>query len=194
MIKRLWLRGLSFARIYRRLILIERSLSQPFPEVSAGVPVRVTVLARSEIDAYMAFRPDQDAAEVRRRLDEGHRCFAVWHEQQIIHAAWTVTRQARIEYLSREIELASDQIYLCNAFTAPAFRGLGASPVRIQEVVRYFRDRGYRQLLSALRPENRAVFRQWDKLGYRRLGTIGYIGLDPFRRAFYRAERGRLPP
>ena len=195
MIKRLWFRGLSRARIYRRLILRERPFSQPFPDVSARVPVCVSLLAAGEIDAYMAFRPDQSIAEVRRRLDEGQRCFAVWHDRRIIHAGWAVTGRARIEYLSTEITLAPDEVCSYDVFTSPAFRGLGVSPARLLEVVRYFRDRGYRCLLGAILPENRSSLREGEKVGWdRRIGVIGYVGLGPWRHVFCRIERGASPP
>ena len=195
MIKRLWFRGLSRARIYRRLIVYERPLSQPFPDVSARVPVCVRVLAADEIDAYMAFRPDQSIAEVRRRLDEGKQCFAAWHDRRIIHATWAVTGRARIEYLSTEIALAPDEFYSYDAFTSPAFRGLGVAPARMLEMIRYFRDRGYRCQISALLPENRSGLRQGKKVGRRRhIGVIGYVGLGPWRHVFSRMERGALPP
>ena len=194
MIKRLWFGGLSRAGIYRRLILRERPLSQRFPDVSARVPVCVSLLAAGEIDAYMAFRPDQSIAEVRRRLDEGQQCFAVWHDRRIIHAAWAVTGRARIEYLSTEITLAPDEVCSYDVFTSPAFRGLGVSPARLLEMVRYFRDRGYRCLLGAILPENRSSLREGEKVGWdRRIGVIGYIGLGPWRHVFRRIERGASP-
>ena len=195
MIKRLWFRGLSRARIYRRLIIRERLLSQPFPEVPARVPVRVSLLAAGEIDAYMAFRPDQSIAEVRRRLDEGQQCFVAWHDRQIIHAAWAVTGRARIEYLSTEIALAPDEVYSYDVFTSPAFRGLGVAPARMLETIRYFRDRGYRCQLSAILPENSPGLRPGEKIGGRiRIGVIGYVGLGPWRHVFCRMERGASPP
>ena len=195
MIKNLWFRGLSRARIYRRLILRERLLSQPFPDVSARVPIRVSLLAADEIDAYMAFRPDQSIAEIRRRLDEGQQCFAVWHDRRIIHTGWTVTGRARIEYLSTEMPLAPDEVYSYDAYTSPAFRGLGVSPARMLEMMRYFRDRGYRCQLGAILPENRSSLQQGEKSGsYRLIGEIGYVGLGPWRHVFSRIGRGAPPP
>ena len=195
MIKRLWLGGLARVRIYRRLVLLERPLTQPFPDVSARVSVCVRLLAAGEIDACMVFRPDQSIAEIRRRLDEGQQCFAVWHDRRIIHAGWAVTGRARIEYLSTEIALAPDEVYSYDVFTSPAFRGLGVSPARLLETVRYFRDRDYRRLLSAILPENRSGLRQGEKVGWdRRIGVIGYLGLGPWRHVFCRIERGVSPP
>ncbi len=194
MIKRLWFRCLARAKIYRRLILRERPLSQPFPDLSARVPVCVSLLAAGEIDAYMAFRPDQSIAEVRRRLDEGQRCFAVWHDRRIIHAAWAVTGRARIEYLSTETTLAPDEVYWYDVFTSIAFRGLGASAARMLEMMRYFRDRGYRRLFGAILPENRPSWLLAENAGWSRIGVIGYVGLGPWRHVFCRIERGASPP
>lgn len=195
MIKRLWFKGLSRARIYRRLILRERPLSQPFPEASARVPVCVRLLAAGEIDAYMAFRPDQSIAEVRRRLDEGQQCFVAWHDRRVIHAGWAVTGRARIEYLSTEIALAPDEVYAYEVFTSPAFRGLGVSPAGMLAMTRYFRDRGYRCVLTVILPENRSGVRLGEKVGrYRRIGVIGYVGLGSWRHVFCRVERGASPP
>jgi len=194
MIKKLWFGGLARARIYRRLLIVERPLSEPLPDVSAHVPVCVSLLAADDSAAYMAFRPDQSTIEVRRRLDEGQQCFAVWHDRRIIHAAWTVTGRAWIEYLSTEIPLASDEVWAYDVFTSPAIRGFGASPARMLEMIRYFRGRGYRCLLGAILPENRSSLRLGEKVGWiRRTGVIGYVGLGPWRHVFCRIDRGVSP-
>ena len=185
-LRRLWFAGLSFTRIYRRLVLLERPLTQSFSDVSAHASMRVSVLAETEVAAYMAFRPDQDAANIRLRLEHAHRCFAVWHEQQIIHAAWAATARARIEYLSRELPLAPDEVYVYDAFTAPAFRGRGASPLRALTLGEHFRAQGYRRLLTAVHPENRVGFRPLEKVGTRPVGVIGYVGLGRWRWQFCR--------
>jgi len=184
-IQRLWFRSLSRARIYRRLILIERPLSEPVSNISPRVPVTVRVLADSEIGAYTALRPQQDPAQIRRRLDGGHWCFAVWNDQRIIHVAWAAVQHVKIEYLAWEMELAPDQVYVYDIFTAPAFRRSGAASIRSVEMMRYFRELGYQRLLGAVSPEDRSAFRQ--NVGYRRIGVIGYIALGPWRRAFRRS-------
>jgi GNAT superfamily N-acetyltransferase len=189
-IRSFWFRGLATARVYRRLVLLERTLSDPLPDVSIGVPVRVSVLTDSGVGAYTVLRPDQDIAEVRRRLDEGQWCFAVWHEGQIIHASWAVQRRATVDYLSAEIPLAPDEVYVYGGFTALPFRGLGASAARILAMASYFRDRGYRRLLSAVLPENTSSLRAWGRVGYRRVALIGFVGLGSWRRPFRRMERG----
>ena len=82
-----------------------------------------------------------------------------------------------------------------DAFTSPEFRGLGASPARLREMMRYYRDRGYRCLLGAVLPENKASLRLSEGVGgYRHIGVIGYVGLGPWRHVFCRMERDASPP
>ena len=180
-LRTLWFAGLSFTHVYRRLILLGRPLNQAVPEIPVPGSMRVAMLVEGEIGAYMAFRPDQDASEIHRRLDQDHRCFTVWHEQQIIHAAWVATGRARIEYLSRDLALAPDEVYVYEAFTAPAFRGRNASPVRALAMAEHFRSHGYRRVLTAVHPENKVGFRPLEKVGTRDVGVIGYVGVGRLR-------------
>lgn len=177
----LWFKALSFGRIYRRLILLERHLSHAIPEVQIPASIQVTVLRDSEIGAYLALRPDQDAAKIRCRLAHGHQCFVVWHEGQIVHAAWAATGRAPIEYLSRDLTLSPGEVFVFDAYTAPAFRGHGASPLRAVVLGEHFRAQGHRSVLSGVHPENRAGFRPLEKIGAKRVGVIGYIGIGPWR-------------
>lgn len=180
-LRTLWFAGLSFSRIYRRLLLFERSLDQAPAHIPASGSMHVTMLAANEIVAYLAFRPDQNASEIRRRLDEDHRCFAVWRKQQIVHAAWAATGRVRIEYLARELTLPSDVAYIYDAFTTSEFRGRNASPVRALAMGDHFRARGYRRFLTAARPENAAGMQVFGKTRSRRVGVIGYLGLGRLR-------------
>ena len=126
----LWFASLAFFGIYRRLVLLERPVSPAVAPVRASTSMHVAVIGADGLAAYLSFRPDQTDAEIRRRLAEGHACFAVWHGERIVHAAWAAVGRAPIEYLSRDLVLGPDEVFVFDAFTAPAFRGRGASPLR----------------------------------------------------------------
>ena len=185
-LRSLCLRGLSFTRIYRRLVLLSRTLDEQPQELATALPLRIGLLDKQQLDAYRILRPEQSPAELFRRLEKGHQCFIVWHEQQIIHAAWAVTGRATIEYLSREIALPPDEVYVYDAFTAPAFRGYGASPLRALTLGEHYRARGCRYALTAVHPENAKGFRPLEKVGARRVGVIGYVGVGAWRWQFSR--------
>jgi RimJ/RimL family protein N-acetyltransferase len=187
-LRSLWFTALSFARIYRRLILLERSLGT-VPPVSFAASFRVAALEDNEVGAYLAFRRDQDAATIRSRLSQGHRCFAVWHQEQIVHAAWAATGRAPIEYLTRDLTLDSGEVFVFDAYTEPAFRGQGASPVRALVLGHHFRTHGYQRVLTAVHPENTVGFRPLEKLATRRVGVIGYLGIGPWRWHFCHRRR-----
>jgi hypothetical protein len=53
---------------------------------------------------------------------------------------------------------------------------------------------GHRRVLATIYPENRPGVRMVEKLGYRRIGTIGYVSLGPWRRDFCRIRPGALAP
>ncbi len=167
-------------------MLLARPLTASLPEVAAPSLIRIAVLAPEETDAYLALRPDQSSAEIRLRLARGRLCFAAWHGGQIVHAAWGATQRAPIDYLMREIELAPDEAFVFDAFTEPAFRGRNLSPLRALVMGRFYRDRGYRRILTAVHPENRAGFRPLEKVGTRPVGLIGFVGIGPWRWHFLR--------
>ena len=184
----LWFAALGAARIYRRLVLLARPLGPSGLELATPAGVRIAALTPEDVGAYLAFRPEQRSAEIRGRLSRGHRCFAAWQEHQIVHAAWGATERAPIDYLSQEIELSPDEVFVFDAFTAPAFRGRNLSPLRAVIMGRHYHEQGYRRVLTAVHPENRVGFRPLEKVGTRPVGLIGYAGIGPFRWHFCRGR------
>jgi hypothetical protein len=182
-LRSLWFKILG-ATVYRRLLLVERPLCEPVAEVRAGVPVEVSVLDRSEIAEYRAFRPDTEEAEVRSRLDGGQRCFVARHAGQIVSARWAAVDRVWIDYLSCELPLAPDEGYPYDLFTAPGFRGQAVSPATSTRMLRDFQRAGYRRMLGTVLPGNAASLRASAKTGYRPCGRIGYVGIGPWRWRF----------
>ena len=189
----LLLRALGAARLYRRLMLLERFLADPIVDIALPPDVEVRQLDLGDVPAYCALRPDADASVVRQRLIEGEWAFAAWRDGAIATVGWTAPGRAPIEYLDWTMPLAPDEGYSYDLYTAPAFRGHGlASAARIP-AMRYARDQGCRRLVSALLPENAPGWRTPATIGFRHIGWAGYIGPAPFRRYFCRLEPGALP-
>jgi SAM-dependent methyltransferase/GNAT superfamily N-acetyltransferase len=180
--------------VYRRAVLMERPLDQPALPVSPRVPVAISLLGGDQVDEYCSFRPEADPAQMRQRLEAGQRCVVARHEGQIVHACWTTDREARIDYLDREIRLAPGEAYIYESFTSPDYRGQHIASARVAWVAQDFRDAGCRRLLAIIMPENRVAFRVPEKSGYRPIGLMGYVRLGPWRHDFCRLEQGALPP
>jgi GNAT superfamily N-acetyltransferase len=193
-VRSLWFRVLG-RTVYRRLIVLERRLDEPIGGITAGIPAVVSILTDADVDRYAAFRPDTSPAEVRRRLDAGHRCFVVQHDGRIVHAGWAATTKPWVEYLGCEFPLAPGDVYQFNSYTAAAFRGLDLAGARVSWMAQYFRDAGARRLLAAVWPENARGFRPLEKVGYRAVGIIGTVRLAGWRHDFYRrTDTARVAP
>jgi hypothetical protein len=184
-IKGLWFKLLEVT-VYRRMVLLERSLAEPIADVVPGVPVVISLLRKTEMDEYAAFRPEANLSDIRHRLEIGHSCFVARHHGCIVHACWAATGRVWVDYLGCAIPLAPDEVYPYESFTALSFRGYNIAPMRITQSLRYFRDAGYQRVVTAVVPENTPAFRPLQKMGYRPFGMMGYCKIGPWRRDFYR--------
>ncbi len=188
-----WIALLARARIYRRLLLVELALDEtPVERPAPGLEVRL--LGAGDVAAYVAYRADPGAEEVGARLGRGELCAGAWREGRLISAVWAARGRAHIAYLDRELALGPDEAYAYESFTARAERGRDIASYRSNLIRRMLREAGVRRLVAAILPETPAVRRRSDRrraLGHERtLGVVGYVGLGPWRRHFFRAIPG----
>lgn len=178
---------------YRRLGVFELPLAAPPPEVPARVPLAFAPLADGDA-AEFASLGSSDPAETEARLAAGHGCFLARAGQELVGACWIARGELRSQYLGRRIELAPDEACSYETYTAPPARGQGVGPALRAWVAADLRDEGCTRLLATVDPDNAPAIRLVEKLGYRRIGTIGWLGVGPWRRAFCRMRAGARPP
>ena len=106
----LWFKILG-ETVYRRLLLLERPLQEAIPAVTARVPVVRSLVQKTEIAEYVEFRAGTDVAEVQSQLDAGHWCFVARSQRRMVATSWAATKRAWLDYLSRELRLAPDEVY-----------------------------------------------------------------------------------
>jgi GNAT superfamily N-acetyltransferase len=169
-------------------MLLERQVAEPIVNISPPAGVEVRLLQPGDAEAYAAFRPDRGRAECARRLGEGQWCIAAWYRRRIVSAAWGAAGRAQIDYLDREIFLAPDEVYSYDLFTLPGFRGSGMTSATRIPHIELLRDRGYRRALATSAAHNEPARALQDRLGYRSIGWIGYVGLGPWRHHFCRVS------
>lgn len=189
-LRELWF-GLLARTCYRRLWLVELDLEEIPPVPPPRAPLSFGFLGEPELAEYARFRPD-DAASARERFARGERCLAARSDGAIVSARWIASGEAVLEYLGRRLRLAPDEAFVHAAYTSPAFRGRGIAAACIHEYARRLRAEGHRRVLAAVGPENVPAIRSQARAGYRRMGTIGWVGVGPWRRHFLRADAGPL--
>ena len=189
----LWIKVLG-ETVYRRILLLERLLAEPVSKEPSRLPVTVRRLEEEQIGAYAAFQPASDLSDIRRRLKEGHQCYAAWHENRIIRVLWITTGSARIKYLGCRIRLASDEAYLYDSFTRPEYRGQNIPAAMPRHYVPKLLADGIRRMVADILPENQPGLRHAVKNGWKPIGLIGYFKLGPYRHDFCRMYGDSPPP
>jgi GNAT superfamily N-acetyltransferase len=191
-------RGLWFKllgeTVYRRLALFELPCAAGARAVPAPAGLTIGLLDPENVDEYLAFRPGSDADAVLARLRDGHHCFVSRLDGRLVHASWTARERMWSWYLGRDIPLAGDETCTYDTLTEPSARGLGIGAAQRAYMVSQLREQGYRRLLATIYPENRPSLRMVEKLGYRRIGLIGYASVGPWRHDFCRMRDGALAP
>jgi len=178
---------------HRRLWLIERDPGKDPPRSHCTLEgVECRPLQAEDADAYVAFRPEADRAEILGRLEAGHQCFAVWKDDRIINAGWVGQGRCWVEYLDLDIELAPGTGYLYEVFTAEEYRGHRVSSERFAYQSRVLAEQGCRRTIAAIWPENPAVAKSAARATFDTVGEIGYWGFGPLRYRYCRCE-GETP-
>jgi GNAT superfamily N-acetyltransferase len=173
--------------VYRRMILMQRPFDFSMREVELEAATSFRPLQVEDLDLYLALRPEADEEEIRRRFAFRHVCYGAFREDRLVQACWIATERAYIDYLGAEIRLLSGVGYLYDLYAIPEARGLNLHRAMWPHVFRYFRNAGPIYVLAAFHPEN-GIQRIFARLGFRPVGTLGYVGVGPARRLFYRGE------
>ena len=190
-----WFKSLS-ALGYRRLVLLERYLTPPEPQVETGLPLGIAMLKPGDVDDYFAFRPEAARELVLDRLRRAQTCFVARREGRIVSACWSTTGPAWSEFLSCEIAVAAGEVYLFDAFTLPACRGQGAAPALCMQQLKHFRRLGMRRAIRATLPENAAALHAHAKTGFRPYALLRTLRVGPWQATFRRPWPGHrsAPP
>jgi len=183
-----WMKLLHELEIYRRLLLLDIPNEDASSPAGSDVPLDVGLLDAKDIGEYFAFRPDQDAGEIRGRLAEGQWCFVGRHEGRIVTSAWSCAGRVKIDYLECRIKLPERVAFSYDVFTDPAWRGRRVSTVVFDWRRRFLREAGYARSVGVLWPENRPAVRRLAHRTVSVFGTLGTWKLGRFKRHVLRAQ------
>jgi GNAT superfamily N-acetyltransferase len=175
---------------YRRLVILEHDLPPEVQNMKLPGHVEMRLLTLDDIDAYLDARPEGIRGDIRGRLQHGQICFTAWQEGSVVGAVWAATGQAYIEYVDCSIALDPDQVYVYNAFTRLSHRGQHIARERALFVAQYLQRAGYRKLLGAVMPENKAALRAPNDVGARHIGWLRRYQFGPWRRFSLKVKPG----
>ena len=121
---------------------------------------------RRELDAAaMASLQNRSVEEMSNRFAAGHRAYVAIVDDQPAAWGWVATSTADIGELDARLTLNSDERYLWNFVTLPAYRGLGIYPRLLQAIVRA-ESADAEQFWIGYAPENHASGAGIRKAGF----------------------------
>lgn len=173
------------ATCYAQLLVFERRLEEPIPEIESSLELEFSPLGSEEGPAYAALLPDTSIAHASALLRSADFCFAARHRTRLIAVSRALSGTVRIPYLRSTLRLGADEVLTAEAFVAPDVRGRGVRAASIAYELRLLRKAGYRRSLTMIHAENAAGLRVVEKLGYRQIGHVRGLGVGPFRRAWF---------
>jgi ribosomal protein S18 acetylase RimI-like enzyme len=160
-----------------------RHRSDPVPPMTASPGL---VVRREHDVAVMATLQGRLEAEMRRRVDAGHRAYVAWRDGAPAAWGWVATRAAEIGELGSSFTIPAGERYLWNFVTLPAHRGQGIYPRLLDAIVRA-ESRDAERFWIAYAPENHA-----SGAGIRKAGFVDLAELS-FDAAGRAALRGLVP-
>jgi len=169
---------------YRRLLLVERSLDQPVVDFTPRLPVQVAMLAHSEVDDYLVFRPGTTRRDIAGRLRSGEMCFVARHQGHIVAAVWVAVQAVRVPFLGCQIDMAPGDAHIYDKFTTPAYRGRGIANAVRSFHLQHLQRAGFRRATGTVLPENVSSLRDDFRGGFRVYGMLGRVKVGRWQRVF----------
>lgn len=174
------------------LDLYERRLDAPMapPELPPGAELIV-----SEGLAAATLEPAWHG-EAHARLRAGQTCAVVRAGGAVVGYCWSTTAPASVEEVRCRVVPAADEVYLYDAYTAPAWRGRRLFPAMLAALLDAARAQGRRRALIFVLASNRASRRAIERAGFRRFLAVTRVEVLGVGRLWVRgprAARARLP-
>lgn len=175
---------------YRRLFLLERSLSSVSPIVQARMPMTIEWLTELDSTDYYTLRPDADRDLDAERLKSGHRCLLARIEGRLVGVMWVGSGSVwshHFRYVGYDLAFTPEEAYLFNAYADPAYRGQSIAPALSSELLHRLRDEGCTRAIRGTHPTNAPALRAHGKAGFRPFVVIHRLRFLGWRHVWRRS-------
>lgn len=177
---------------FAKLCLYERWLEAPVPPGTLPPAVELVVV-QTPAEAREAGGPWQPDAF--QRLGDGQVCVVALHGRDVIAYCWLSRGPVLVAEIDRLVAPGSDEVYLYDAFTIPAWRGRGLFWAMLLRLLAFAQARDWRRALIFARASNRASRRAIERSGFE-LFRVAYRvelwGLEHLWSQGHRGGRSRV--
>jgi len=155
----------------RTIWVYQRSCADDAQIIPAAVDARceeIGIERMAEIDAIM-YHP---TASLRRRFENGERCFVAVAGEMPASYAWVVPGKSRGAARIRPASLRDDQFYLYNVRTLRKMRGKALYAFLLTSICSLLAREGFREAVIRIDAANRASIAGVEKAGFVRAAAL----------------------
>lgn len=169
------LRLLRWIGINIDLLIIVREGGIPVENAQPRSDYVFDALTPADVDQLIQLEPGTEPEKLRKWFQEGKLCFGLRDNSRLIAKMWCDFDE--FYHPTKPYKLASDEVYLLQAYVDPDYRGQGLATVMRAESYASLREMGRSKFLSYSRYFNSAARRFKAKLGAREEGLTIHFRL-----------------
>lgn len=165
---------------WHTIVFFERDLADEIPDIRAGVPLDMRVLAGEEIRAFRSVLESGglEWPEVEARAARGDRCTIGLSQGRLVHVRWITVAPAWIPEIQATIVPQPGEAYIYGSYTPDKERGSNVQPAISCLMLRWGRRQGYRRHLFYVHADNPSGLRIVAKIGARRTGALRCVWMS----------------
>ena len=172
---------------YRHLhfVTLARSLLDPLPNPQPKVGLVLRLFEQRDLDWVRQNDRPSEANLCAQRLKQGHKGLIAFHKSRPVGYAWgSGDLHTRLERVHPPLN--PGDVLFTDAYTHPAFRGLGVQTALTLARFRMFKELGYLRAISTIEVDNTASLAVWErKLNSQFIGTIDFKRIGPWYKIQY---------
>jgi GNAT superfamily N-acetyltransferase len=129
---------------------------------------------------------------LKRRLRRGDTVFTAYDQAQPVGYIFAARESAWVGEIDTRLRIQPGDIYLYDAFTYPANRGMRVYPWLLTHAARYYREQGYKTALIFTTSVNRASARAIRRAGFSCYQRIRFYDLWGLKMWHYTARKNHV--
>lgn len=141
----------------------------------------ITHLGDPDLDSLVALDGMRKSFAVES-ISNNH-CYVAKREGRVVAATWSSRGPTcQVKELGRELGIPAQETYGWGTYCAPKYRGLNVVPRLVSHAISELaRNHGKTACVGIVVTSNSRMLRAMGKLGFRKVGRIGYLQVGTFR-------------
>lgn len=163
--------SLPYCRI--EYTVFTRALLEPLPVIKPRLSVTLRLAGEGDLVLFRGLVPPSELRYFARRMAHGRHCFLALDGENLAAYCWATT-QVEFAWDNLEIPLRSDDVYVDDAYTVPAYRRRGIQTALHLYRLEYMRDLGCRRAILIVENDNTASRELVRRLGYQVMDHLSF--------------------